>query len=101
MQHLYPRFDSCTTNRFNYLIQSMDWIGLMIGLDWIGLDWIGLDWIGLDWIGLDWIGLDWIGLDWIGLDWIGLGWIGEYREAHEQHRHHLLRCLLLLTHTKH
>jgi len=44
----------------------------------------------------DWIGLDWID-DWIG--WIGLDWIGEYREAHEQYRHHLLRCLLSLTHT--
>ena len=42
----------------------------------------------------DWIGLDWID-DWIGL--IGLDWIGEYREAHEQYRHHLLRCLLSLT----
>ena len=31
----------------------LDWIGLVLGLDWIGLDWIGLDWIRLDWIRLD------------------------------------------------
>ena len=51
------------------ILDSIDWIGLAC---WLGLmieDWID-DWIGLM-IGLDWIGLDWIGLDWID-DWIGL-----------------------------